>query len=220
MKKRTIYQMVIDQSGSMQGSEQQVITGFNEHLQSMKTTQKKFPEQEIILNLKFFNYEIAQNTVNFEPVSQCQELSLFDYRPLGGTALLDAIGKSIYDIKSKYGSEIHANGTTVVFIIITDGHENASRMYTFEDIQRMIGELEASENWNFTFMGADLDAINAASRYGILANSTISFDKSDYAQVSSEYLSRASEDYAHKKQQGEKSKGFFDIFDKKDLRKK
>lgn len=220
MKKRTIYQMVIDQSGSMQGSEQQVITGFNEHLQSIKSTQKKFPEQEIILNLKFFNSEVGPNTVNFEPVSHCNQLSLHDYHPLGGTALLDAIGKSIYDIKTKYGSEIHANGTTVVFIIITDGHENASRMYTFDDIQRMIGELEASENWNFTFMGADLDAINAASRYGIQANSTISFDKSDYARVSREYLTEASEDYARKKQQGEKPKGFFDIFDKKDLRKK
>jgi len=220
MKKRTIYQMIIDQSGSMQGSEQQVITGFNEQLQSMKTTQEKYPEQEIIMSLKFFNNEVGPNTVNFEPVSRCNELNPHHYRPSGSTALLDAIGKSIYDIKTKYGSEIHANDTTVVFIIITDGHENASRMYTFDDIQRMIGELEATENWNFTFMGADLDAINAASRYGIHANSTISFDKSDYARVSREYLTEASEDYARKKQQGEKPKGFFDIFDKKDLRKK
>ncbi|NBO61137.1 MAG: hypothetical protein EBU82_09230 [Flavobacteriia bacterium] len=220
MKKRTLYQMVIDQSGSMQGSEHQVIVGFNEHLQSMKSTQEKYPEQEIIMSLKFFNNEVGPNTVNFEPVSQCHELSRHHYHPTGSTALLDAIGKSIYDIKTKFGSEIHANGTTVVFIIITDGHENASRMYTFDDIQRMIGELEATENWNFTFMGADLDAINAASRYGIQANSTISFDKSDYARVSRDYLSRASEDYAQKKQQGEKPNGFFDIFDKKDLRKK
>jgi hypothetical protein len=80
--------------------------------------------------------------------------------------------------------------------------------------------LEATENWNFTFMGADLDAINAASRYGIQANSTISFDKSDYVRVSRDYLSKASEDYAQKKQMGEKPNGFFDIFDRKDLRKK
>jgi uncharacterized protein YegL len=220
MKKRTLYQMVIDQSGSMQGSEQQVITGFNEHLQSMKATQEKYPDQDIIMSLKFFNNEVGPNSVNFESVVSCRELSQSDYRPSGSTALLDAIGKSIYDIKTKFGSEIHSDGTTVVFIIITDGYENASRMYTFDDIQRMIGELEATENWNFNFMGADLDAINAASRYGIQANSTISFDKSNYAQVSRDYLSRASEDYARKKQLGEKTQGFFDIFDKKDLRKK
>ena len=220
MKKRTIYQMIVDQSGSMSGTENQVISGFNEQLQAMQSMQDKFPEQEIAISLKFFNENVGNNIKNCLPVKSCAPMVGADYRPHGSTALLDAIGKSIYDIKTQFGHAIGQEGTTVVFIIITDGYENASRMYTYEDIARMIKDLEATENWNFTFMGADLDAISASSRLGIDRNSTFSFDKSDYQRVSREVMGEAMEEYSRKKERGEKTKGFFTMFDKKDIRTK
>lgn len=212
--------MIVDQSGSMSGTENQVISGFNEQLQAMQSMQDKFPDQEIVISLKFFSDSVGHNIKDCLPVKNCTPMVHSDYRPHGSTALLDAIGKSIYDIKTQFGHAIGQEGTTVVFIIITDGYENASRMYTYEDIARMIKELEATENWNFTFMGADLDAISASSRLGIHRNSTFSFDKSDYQRVSREVMGEAMEEYSRKKERGEKTEGFFSMFDKKDIRTK
>ena len=219
MKKRTIYQMVIDRSGSMQGMENQVISGFNEQLQSMQNIQDRYPEQEILMSLRFFNEQVGVNILEHNPVKACNLMGRHEYRTSGGTALLDAVGKSIYDIKMKFGDAIAHEDTTVVMIIITDGYENSSRIYTYEEISRMIGELEATENWTFTFMGADLDAIAASSRMGIGRNHTFSFDKADYRNVSKDILSEAAMDYAEKRQRNVKVTEFLNKFGDKDQRK-
>jgi len=104
-----------------------------------------YPDQEIVMGLRFFDHNVDNNVADYRLVNDLLPLSLHDYQVKGSTALLDAIGKSIYDIKTRFGHQITNEDTSVVMIIITDGHENASRMYTYEDIRRMVSELEATE---------------------------------------------------------------------------
>jgi hypothetical protein len=205
MKKRTVYQLIVDRSGSMTGMEHQVISGYNEQLQAAQGVQSRY---------------VDNNVADYRLVSDLLPLSLNDYQVKGSTALLDAIGKSIYDIKTRFGHQITNEDTSVVMIIITDGHENASRMYTYEDIRRMVSELEATEKWSFTFMGADLDAIGASRSFGINPDNTLSFDKGDYARVTKHYFENAAESYANSKAKNIKSNNFFSIFKDKDIRKK
>ena len=220
MKKRTIYQLIIDRSGSMAGMERQVVSGYNEQLQAAQGIQRKYPDQEIIMGLRFFDEHVGNNIADFRLVDQLLPLSMHDYQLGGTTALLDAIGKSIYDIKTRFGHQIMNEDTSVVVIIITDGYENASRMYTYEDIRRMVTELEATEKGSFTFMGAGLDAIGASQAFGINPENTLSFDKSDYARVSKQYFEQAAESYASSKERNIKSNNFLSIFSVKDIRKK
>ena len=220
MKKKTVYQLIVDRSGSMQGMENQVVSGYNEQLQAAKGIQEKYPDQEIIMGLRFFDHNVGNNVADFKPVNELNPITNSDYQVDGTTALLDAIGKSIYDIKTRFGYEIEQEVTTVVMIIITDGHENASRYYTFQDVHRMIRDLESTNQWSFTFMGADLDAIGASSRIGINPENTLSFDKADYAQVSKEYFEHAAESYAKIRASNESTSNFFSIFKNKDIRKK
>lgn len=220
MKKRTVYQLIIDRSGSMHGSENQVISGYNEQLISIQAVQRNFPNQELIMALRFFDHNVDPNITDYQPVDQIKPIEISDYQLGGSTALLDAIGKSIYDVKTRFGYEIENHDTTIVFIIITDGHENASKYYTYQDIHRMVRDLEATSNWSFTFMGADLDAISASQRMGINPDNTLSFDKCDYVEVNRRYFDKAANSYAESKENNIPVTNFFSIFKQKDIRKK
>ena len=220
MKKRTVYQLIVDRSGSMAGMERHVVSGYNEQLQAAQGIQRKYLDQEIIMGLRFFDQTVGNNIADFKVVDELLPLSMHDYQLGGTTALLDAIGKSVYDIKTRFGHQIANEETSVVIIVMTDGYENASRMYTYEDIRRMVTELEATEKWSFTFMGADLDAIGASRSFGINPENTLSFDKNDYAQVSKQYFEQAAESYASSKERNIKSNNFLSIFSVKDIRKK
>jgi hypothetical protein len=141
------------------------------------------------------------------------------YIPSGSTALLDAIGKSIYDIKSVYGPEIEQDLASVVLIIITDGEENVSRFYTYNDIARMIKELDATERWTFSFLGADLDAIHTSRMLNIRNENVMSFSKENYECMMSD-VSDSMREYSKTKASGTTKKDIFDIFKNKDLRSK
>jgi hypothetical protein len=220
MKKRTVYQLIVDRSGSMAGMERQVVSGFNEQLQAAQGIQRKYPDQEIIMGLRFFDQTVGNNIADFKVVDELLPLSMHDYQLGGTTALLDAIGKSVYDIKTRFGHQIANEDTSVVIIVMTDGYENASRMYTYDDIRRMVTELETTEKWSFTFMGADLDAIGASQSLGINPDNTLSFDKGDYSRVTKQYFEEAAESYASAKERNIKSNNFLSIFRDKDIRKK
>ena len=146
-------------------------------------------------------------------------MSPISYIPSGSTALLDAIGKSIYDIKSIYGPEIEQDLASVVVIIITDGHENASRFYTYHDIARMIKELDATERWTFSFLGADLDAIHTSKMLNIRNENVMSFSKENYAGMMNN-VSDSMREYSKTKAEGTTKKDIFDIFKNKDIRNK
>lgn len=152
---------IIDESGSMSGLEDDTIGGFNSTLNKQREE-----DGEAFVTTVFFADKLK--TIHDRlPITETTELTKKDYYPCGCTALLDAIGNSVIHIEQvhKYirSEDIPEN---TVFVIITDGYENASRNYRYSQIKEMIAEKKKS-NWDFIFIGANIDAINTAADLGI-----------------------------------------------------
>lgn len=216
--KTTLYHFIVDQSGSMAGLEEQTIAGFNAQLKTIQDLKMELPDQSFLCSLTFFN-GIVQDRILFQEVSALQPLSRDNYFPSSNTALLDAIGKSIYSIKHKFADELVEDKISIVLVIITDGHENASRLYTYHDIAHMIKELDETGKWTFSFLGADFDAIHTSHMLNIRKENVINFSKSSYSGMM-EDVSLSIRSYAEEKTKGNLKKDIFDIFSIKDKTKK
>ena len=152
---------ILDRSGSMGGLESDTIGGFN----SMIEKQKKEPGKVYVSTVLFDNRsEVLHDRIKLEDVPLMTEK---DYYVRGSTALVDAIGGAIHHIANihKYAREEDVPEKTM-FIITTDGMENASRHYSSNQIKAMI-ERQKEAGWEFLFIGANIDAVETAGRYGI-----------------------------------------------------
>jgi uncharacterized protein YegL len=214
--KKTIYHFVIDQSGSMSGSEGPTIEGFNSQLNTLKQLKLEHPENEYIVSVSFFEDEVM-DIVKFAPIEQIQMLSRDNYRPGGLTALLDGIGKSIESIRRNYDQEIRQDLASVVMVILTDGGENASKFYTRNLIAEMIKELDATGKWTFSFLGADLDAVQASDNLNIRRENIISFNKENYSGIMDQ-MSSSIRNYESMKSAGNMKSDLFDDIEDKDQR--
>jgi uncharacterized protein YegL len=214
--KKTIYHFIIDKSGSMAGMQHQAVEGFNVQVKTLQELKQTYPDQDYTVSLTFFN-EGVRNIISNGKIEQLVPMNPNTFRPNGSTALLDAIGKSIYQIKSDFEPALSNDKASVVMVIITDGEENASRFYTYHEIARMIKELDETEKWTFSFLGADLDAIHTSQMLNIRRENVISFSKSDYSGMM-EDVSDSIRCYSKSKAEGKTKNNIFDIFDKKDRR--
>lgn len=156
---------ILDKSGSMAGLERDTIGGFN----SMLNKQKSLPGECRITTVLFDNrYELLHDRIDIQAVSPMTEK---EYQVGGTTALLDAIGQTIQKlvyVQKNTAEEYQAEN--VMFVIITDGEENASREYSAQKVKDMI-ELEKEKyGWEFVFLGANIDAVETAGRFGISAD--------------------------------------------------
>jgi uncharacterized protein YegL len=215
--KTTLYHFIVDQSGSMAGLENQAMEGFNTQLRTIQQLKMEFPDQEYLCSLTFFNQHI-QDRIKFGQVENIQPLSQENYIPNGTTALLDAIGKSIYSIKNKFGKDIAEDKMSIVLVIITDGHENSSRMYSYHDVAHLIKEIDGSGKWTFSFLGADFDAIHTSHMLNIRRENVMNFSKGDYSEMM-EDVSNSIRHYAMEKSTGNLKRDIFDIFKNKERRK-
>lgn len=153
---------ILDKSGSMAGLETDTIGGFN----GMLNKQKK-AEGEAFVTTVLFNhqYELLHDRINVKGISPITER---DYEVGGTTALLDAIGFSIQKIVNVQKNTSEAErADQVLFVITTDGMENASREFTSEKIKKMITHQKEKYGWDFMFLGANIDAISTAAQFGI-----------------------------------------------------
>ena len=153
---------ILDRSGSMAGLESDTIGGFN----SMVEKQKKV-EGEVMVSTVLFdhNFKVLHNRL---PLDTIQPLTNADYYARGTTALLDAIGRSIQKIQHKHDKLPKADKPSkVMFVIITDGMENASREFRYPQIKRMIQQLTEKQAWEFIFLGANIDAMDVGQRFGM-----------------------------------------------------
>jgi hypothetical protein len=194
-------------SGSMSNIRFETIESYNAHIRQIQTLKKDHPNQEFLVSLCLFNNHVISV---FEDVS-LEKIKLItpeDYIPLGSTALLDAIGKCTYRIKQEHGKQIDADEASVVTIIITDGEENASRVFNFQEISRMISDLEKTENWTFTFLGAEINAELLGKMLSIKRQNTKTFMKDEIHNTMAE-ISHSMRDYAKHKERGERKKWFF-----------
>ena len=153
---------ILDRSGSMAGLEDDTIGGFNAMIQKQKAEEG----EAYVSTILFDNYtEVIHDRVKIQRI---QPMTRKDYYVRGCTALLDAVGKSIRHIGNihKYAREEDRPGKTV-FVITTDGMENASREYSYERVRQMIEHEKEKYGWEFLFLGANIDAAKEAARFGI-----------------------------------------------------
>jgi hypothetical protein len=216
--KTTLYHFIVDQSGSMAGLENQTITGFNSQLTTIQSLKTELPNQEFLCSLTFFNDEV-QDRIQFGQVDAILPLTRQNYLPSGSTALLDAIGKSIYSIKNKFGKELSEDEISIVLVIITDGYENSSRLYSYHDVANLIKQLDETGKWTFSFLGADFDAIHTSKMLNIRSENVINFSKSQYSGAMDD-VSESIRTYAHEKSNGNLKRDIFDIFEDKERRNK
>ena len=136
------------------------------------------------------------------------ELSHDRYRPDGYTALYDAIGESVSGIKERFGTVIENGEMSVVVIILTDGHENASRRFDQRMIAAMIDELQATDGWTFTILGADFDITQVSDGMNLERKYTFNYSKSDFQGISDD-MENSLRSYADSKSKGFIDKNYF-----------
>lgn len=161
---------ILDRSGSMHGLEKDTIGGFN----SMLDEQKKKDGAVLVTTVLFdTDYEILHDRL---PLEKVPDMTEDDYRVGSCTALLDAIGRTVEHVSDihKYARPEDVPEKTL-FVITTDGLENASRKFTAGRIKRMIEEKKSEYGWEFLFLGANMDAITTASSIGIDTDRAVTF---------------------------------------------
>lgn len=160
-KELTELVFILDRSGSMAGLETDTIGGFN----AMLAKQRREPGEAFVSTVLFDNEtEVIHDRA---PLDQVEDLTQEQYYVRGCTALLDAVGGAIRHIGNvhRYARKEDVPEKTL-FIITTDGMENASHRYTYPQVRRMIQEKQ-KHGWEFLFLGANIDAAAEASRFGI-----------------------------------------------------
>ena len=153
---------ILDRSGSMSGLDKDTIGGFN----SMLEKQRKEPGDALVSTVLFDNeIEVVHDRIDIKSVPRLTEE---DYFVRGCTALLDAVGGAIRHIGNvhKYVRREDVPEKTL-FIITTDGLENASRYYTYDKVRSMIERQKGHYGWEFIFLGANIDVAEEARRFGI-----------------------------------------------------
>ena len=161
---------ILDRSGSMAGLEDDTIGGFN----AMIERQKKEPGEVYVSTVLFDNHrEVLHDRVDIQNI---RPMTRNDYYVRGCTALLDAIGHAIHHIGNihKYAREEDRPGKTL-FVITTDGMENASSTYTYESLKAEIERQKEKYGWEFIFLGANIDAAKEAGRFGIEAEHAVNY---------------------------------------------
>ena len=156
---------ILDRSGSMAGLERDTIGGFN----AMMKKQRREPGEALISTVLFDSEsQVIHDRV---PLDQVPVLTEEEYYVRGCTALLDAVGGAIHHIGNvhKYARREDVPERTL-FVITTDGLENASRRYSYEKVKAMIERQKKEYGWEFLFLGANIDAAREAARFGISAD--------------------------------------------------
>lgn len=171
MKKQlTEIVFILDRSGSMCGLEADTIGGFN----SLIAKQKKEEGEALISTILFDDCtEVLHDRV---PLDRIKPMTEEDYYVRGCTALMDALGKAIKHISTihKYAREEDRPSKTI-FIITTDGKENASRQYSSERVKKMVEERKSKYGWEFLFLGANIDAVETAGHFGISKDRAVNY---------------------------------------------
>ena len=173
--------LILDRSGSMGGLESDTIGGYN----SMLEKQKKAEGQVLVTTVLFDDErEVLYDRI---PLEQLPKMTEKEYYVRGCTALLDAVGSTI-----RYIAGVHAHAKEedrpekTIFVITTDGLENASREYTYAGVKRLVEQRKEKEGWEFLFLGANMDAIETAGRFGISADRAADYH-SDHAGTALNY---------------------------------
>lgn len=164
---------ILDASGSMAPLRADTIGGFN----TMIGKQRGNEGQAYVSTVMFSDNSTVVH--DRRPIGEIKDLTAEDYEPMGCTALYDAVGSAIKHISNihKYARKEDVPGKTL-FVITTDGMENASRKYKAADVKKMINKQQEENGWEFIFLGANIDAAAAAADIGICEESAVNYKPS------------------------------------------
>ena len=162
---------ILDRSGSMAGLESDTIGGFNALIEKQKKQ-----EGDAFVSVVLFDHEseVIYDRVDLKKIEPMTDRQYF---VRGCTALLDAIGGAVHHIGNvhKYAREEDRPGKTL-FVITTDGLENASRRYGADEVRRMVKRQQEEHGWEFLFLGANIDAVSTASHFGIRPDRAVRYN--------------------------------------------
>ncbi len=160
--KRVFNLIIVDESGSMSVIWNEALTGLNETLETVRKTQKLYPDMEQRVTLITFDSTHTRYIFDNQSAEKTHTLTEKDYRPGGATPLYDAIGQGV----SKMNAQVDKDDSVLV-TIITDGEENCSREYNLEMVKRLIEKLK-EQDWTFTLIGTEnLDVEGMAAAMSI-----------------------------------------------------
>lgn len=200
---------ILDRSGSMSGLEADTIGGFNGLLEKQKKE-----EGEAYVSVVLFDdrTEVLYDRADIRKVEPMNDRQ---YYVRGCTALLDAFGGAIRHIGNvhRYAREEDVPEKTL-FIVTTDGMENASRQYTYDQVRRMVEERKERDHWEFLFLGANMDAVKEAGRFGIRASRAVSYENdSEGTRLNYEAMSKA----VSRARMSKTAQGMTEAFDEEDM---
>ena len=176
---------ILDRSGSMSGLESDTIGGYNSMLKKQKGE-----DGEAIISTVLFDDQV-EILHDRKDIAQVRPITDKDYYVRGCTALLDAVGGAIKHIGKVQKEEGDDRPEKTLFIITTDGMENASRKYTYDKVKKMVEKKKEKHHWEFIFMGANIDAISVAGRFGVAANRAVRFENDGMgAELNYEVMSK------------------------------
>ena len=164
--------IILDESGSMSSIKREIISGFNEVVQTIREASMKFPDQIHYITFVTFNSSGINTILENKKADNLKPINKKKYKPHALTPLYDALGLSISKLKMKVEKEVKS---TVLVTVLTDGLENASQEYNGKTIKLMIDELKSC-GWTFTYIGADHDVEQFAASISI--TDSLTFNKS------------------------------------------
>lgn len=193
--------MILDRTGSMESIRDDTIGGFNAFLDQ----QKSEPGKATLTLVQFDSQDPYEVLHRFALIAEVPPLTRETFVPRAQTPLLDAMGRGINDLEESLARlPASERPARVVMVIITDGHENASREFDKAQVEKMIKEKQDGSDWQFVFLSADMAAIDAALAGGFRRGSTMFYDKTArgsaaaWASVSgrmSDYRARKTRDF-------------------------
>lgn len=182
----THYLLILDRSGSMHSCWNSTMDALEKQIKSILSIAEENPEMPIKTNVVLFNSDMDRILEN----ANTKQLAAFKkstLEPFGNTALLDAVGTSLHRLKSS----MNINDDAVV-VILTDGEENASTVYSYAEIEKLISRLKETNKWKFTLLGADFDAFSSiGSKVGISRTESRFYSKentkNEFATLSADF---------------------------------
>jgi len=172
---------VLDESGSMGSRVDATISGFNEYLKSQEEDAEANGIETLVSLYKFNGTEVSC-VIDREDVKKVEPLNRRNYRPSGGTNLLDAIGAVMMKVNETLSAKQKKDRESVSIVILTDGAENMSRLFGNDDIKAMVKKSE-EKNWGFMFLGANIDAFATGQGLGFTPQNTLQFNATNVTET-------------------------------------